>query len=200
MFSSLRRAALDGSLKAARLPLDTAARLTGGADARLTIDRLDATVRDLAGRAFGDDLLREDAGRRHVAADERERALRLRAQARQTRSAADERLAEEESEAERERREAAEKAMARKQTAGRQRDAAKQRAATSTRAAKQEVRRDAERTEETVEARARRERKGALEAKAAALERKEAALTAEDEALRLRRAAAEAKAKRKTKA
>jgi hypothetical protein len=57
---SVPRAALGGYIKAARWPLDRAARLVGGrddgrpGDAELGLDRAEAAVRDAAGAATGD--------------------------------------------------------------------------------------------------------------------------------------------------
>jgi hypothetical protein len=57
------RTAIDSYLKVVRLPVDRAIALfdrdgEGGSGAALAVDRLDATVRDLAGRAVGDEVLR----------------------------------------------------------------------------------------------------------------------------------------------
>ena len=96
---AIPRTAIGGSIKAMRLPLDIAVSLLPGngagprPTAGLALDRIEAHVRDLAGVALGDEVLREDAARRRVAADERERALRLRraaqADAEQRKAAAD---------------------------------------------------------------------------------------------------------------
>jgi hypothetical protein len=94
------RAAVESYLRILRWPVDTAVGMLPGDDigvrpaAQLTVDRADATLRDLAGRVLLDDELRADATRRRVAADERERALELRVEAQQTQQQADERLAE----------------------------------------------------------------------------------------------------------
>src|SRR4051812_3858781 len=99
MLRQISRAAVGGYVKAVRLPLDTAARVAGRGNGRtsgitLALDRAEATARDVAGRALGDAELRHDAGRRRLAADERERALRLRAEAEQHEEIADESLSE----------------------------------------------------------------------------------------------------------
>jgi hypothetical protein len=95
------RAAVDSYLRLVRWPVDTAVGLLPGDDQRgarpaaeLTVDRADATLRGLAGRVLADAELRQDAARRRVAADERERALHLRAEAQRTQRQADDRLSE----------------------------------------------------------------------------------------------------------
>src|SRR5687768_11296672 len=114
---TIPRAAVDVYLRVARLPVDTAVGLLPGDDqgirpaAQLTVDRADATLRDLAGLVLADRELRADAARRRIAADERERALRLRAEARRTKQQADERLGERQESAQ-EGREAAERRAA----------------------------------------------------------------------------------------
>src|SRR5436309_1922129 len=93
------RAAVGGYLKVLRMPLDTAVRVKGrrnggAAGATLALDRAEAAARDVAGIAMGDRRLREDARRRRAAADERERALRLRAEAERHEQRAEARLDE----------------------------------------------------------------------------------------------------------
>ena len=81
------RTALDGSLRLARMPLDTALALLPGngtgraATAALALDRADATTRAVAGALLSDPVLTDDARQRLGAVDERERALRLRVEA-----------------------------------------------------------------------------------------------------------------------
>ena len=78
MIRRIQRGVIDASLKAARLPLDTAARLFGGEKTRIDVDRADAEVRDVAGRVLLDGDLREDARLRRVAAQAKERKRNVR--------------------------------------------------------------------------------------------------------------------------
>src|ERR687893_734832 len=83
------RSAVGGAVKLTRLPLDiVVAMLPGNGNATkpaaaIAVDRFEAALRDAAGIALFDEELREDAARRRIAADERERELRLRAEAEQ---------------------------------------------------------------------------------------------------------------------
>src|SRR5919107_6175664 len=96
---TLPRLAVNGYLTAAKWPVERVARAVGRGNgttsgAELFVDRADAAVRDAIGRVTLDPELRQDAARRSAAADERERALRLRATAQQTKAQADEQLSE----------------------------------------------------------------------------------------------------------
>ena len=193
-----QRAALGGSIRTARLPLDTAVALLGSESAELVLDRADAALRDTAGRLLFDDELRQDAARRRAAVAEREHALRLRTQAEVVNEDAETRVAEREREAERRRQSANEQAKRRKQAATRRREAERDRAARIEQSRKEAAVRSEARVQERVESAAKRERLEALEEKAEALEASEEALTARDEARRLKRAAANAKAQRKS--
>src|SRR4051812_17806879 len=78
--------ALDGYLSVVKRPLDAVAKRTrrngtSASPAELALDRLDATVRETAGRILGDESLQDDARRRRIAASERERALELKVKA-----------------------------------------------------------------------------------------------------------------------
>src|SRR3954453_8833450 len=80
---TIQRTAIGGWLSLARLPIDTALRFAGGnaPGVKLAVDRADATARTLLGALLGDEVLQEDADRRRTAAEERERAQRLRSEA-----------------------------------------------------------------------------------------------------------------------
>lgn len=77
---------LDAYLRFIRKPVDFAVGLLPGqrsgrgAQARLTVDRLDATIRALLGTVLGADDLHADAGMRRQAADETARAAELQRQ------------------------------------------------------------------------------------------------------------------------
>jgi phosphate starvation-inducible protein PhoH len=181
---SIPRFALDQYLRAVKWPLDRAAGMLG---ARTSVDRADATVRGLAGAALGDPELQQDAVRRHVATDERERAQRLRDTAEQISERSDAELQERERQAE-----------VRKETAARGATQRKQRAAQAESRRKAANAKAEARAEEAVEKRAKRERLRTLEEKSAAVEKADDAVTARDEAQRLAGAAARAKSARKS--
>jgi hypothetical protein len=197
------RGAVDGAVKIARLPLDVAvALLPGNGDgarpaAGIAVDRLDANVRQLAGYALLDDELREDARKRLQAADERARALRLRAAAEARTAAADERLADRVEQAEQQRA-AAERRAERERRQAEQRRAANKRAAAQAESKrKQASRRAKAKVEEAIAEDADEARLEQLKAEARALEEREAALVAKDEAQRLQDEATAKKAARK---
>ena len=171
------RTLIDGWMRVARWPADRATGLLPGADdgPRATVtqllDRADAAVRGLAGAVLRDPELQADARRRRIAADERDRAVSLRAEATEAATAV-------------ERRTQARKASVAKR-ADQQERAVEQAAAAA---------------KETAAARAKRERLEVLEERAAALDVEDEALTAADEAQRLEVAAAATKAARKQRA
>jgi hypothetical protein len=169
---SIIRTTVDTSLKAARLPVDTANRVLGRSP--LAIDAVDATVRETAGRLLGDDELRADGVRRRVATEKRVEAERLRGAAKTVEQHADAEAEERKQQAVAKREEADETAKQRKQQAAKQAQERKQQAAA-------------------------RERQRKAEGAEAAAERteREKALVAEDEASRLKAAAGNAKAARK---
>src|SRR3989442_1775457 len=102
------RTAVDGYVRLARRPLDAALGLVDRNGAgTIAVDRVDATVRAIAGAALRDDRLREDATRRREAANERERALRLAAEAELRGQRGADEAVEHRQEAQRTRREAA---------------------------------------------------------------------------------------------
>jgi len=202
---TIPRLALDTYLKAVERPLDRAAGLVGGdgngngtTPAKLAVDRADATVRGIAGAVLGDRELQEDAQRRAIAADKREEALRLRGQAEQVAQSADEELDERKQQAQQRRQQAAKRAQERKQQAEKERKERERKAAQATSKRKAANAKATAKVEETIEERAKRERLEALERKEDALSEREEALTAADEAQRLAKAAAQAKAARKS--
>jgi hypothetical protein len=198
---TISRMAVGGSLKLARLPIDGVLRAAGGSSAvvhaKLAVDRTEAKIRALAGKAFGDEVLQEDARRRGEAANERERAVQLRAEAELRSERADERITAQERAAERRRAQAAETAKRKRQQAQERRDLHKRTAADATRRRRNAAETSAAQEEKVIEERAKLGRLEHLDTKADALEEKEAALRTGDEARRLRAAAANAKAERK---
>jgi hypothetical protein len=198
---AIPRTAIGGSIKVVRLPLDLAVSLMPGDGPRpsagLALDRLEAHVRDIAGVALGDEVLREDAARRRVAADERERALRLRTAAQRRTSEAEERLANTHEVAEEQREQATERARRQRAEADRQRRQRTEGAARverTRRSASERARVDAD---EAIDEQATAARLEQLEREAAALDEQADALSAEAEARRLQDAATRRKAARK---
>jgi len=154
-------------------------------------------MRQLAGYALLDDELREDAARRRVAADERERALRLREAVERASAEADERLADRVDQAEEHRAVAEERAERQRQEAE-QRRAAEARAAAQAETRRKAANRQARaKVDEAIEEQGDEARLEQLKAEAQALEEREAALTAQDEAQRLQDAATAKKAARR---
>jgi hypothetical protein len=198
---TISRMAVGGSLKLARSPIDGVLRAAGGSSpvvhAKLAVDRTEAKIRALAGKALGDEALQEDARRRGRAANERERAVQLRAKAELRSERADERVAAQEREAERRRAQAAQTAKRKRQQAQERRDLHKRTAAEATRRRRNAAETSAAQAEKVIEERAKLGRLEHLDTKADALEEKKAALRTADEARRLRAAAANAKAERK---
>ena len=186
---TIQRNALDSYLKLVRLPIDAAVRFgigrgrsdseSGATPAELAIDRADAGIRAFAGRLIGDDELVQDAQRRRIAADERERAVRLKA------------------EAEQRRQQATETAQRGRQQVKEEEQRAKQEAAEAEQRRKAAARKTAAKTEKAIESEARQQRLEQLDREAKALDEQEKALATADEAQRLEEAAAATKAARK---
>ena len=183
---SLPRAAVGGYIKAVRWPIERVLSLRGG-DGELTVDRAEAAARDVAGTALGDQELRAEAGARFDAADRREHAQDLEAQA--PREAA---------EARQRRTAAVEAARERKRRADRERLQRKRAAARAERDRKDTAQEVVARAHESIDEQAKRERLAQLDQEAAAQAEREEALTARDEARRLEAATAGVKAARKS--
>jgi colicin import membrane protein len=201
---TIPRMALDTYLKAVKWPLDRAARIVGGNGngsvngAEIALDRADASVRGVAGAVLNDGELQQDAQLRRTAADERERALKLRAKAEQISEKSDEELEQRKKQADKRRQQASKTAQQRKQQAEKARKERERKAAEATSRRKAANAKATAKVEESIEERAKRERLETIERKAEAIEEKEEALTASDEAQRLAKAAASAKAARKS--
>ena len=184
------RSAVGGYLKLVRLPIDTGLKLIGrggnGSGAKLATDRVDATAREAAGAVLGDEELKRQGERRHRATDERARAATLRRRAQKTSAKGDAKLEQRTDNAE-QRKQAAAKSAKRRQA----------RAAETERKRKEAARTAAAKAEEKLDERERHARLETLDTKAEALEERQEAVTAADEAQRLEKAAAGAKAERK---
>ena len=202
---SIPRAAVDGSLRLVRVPLDAAiGRLPGNGTgvrptARLALDRADATLRAFAGTILGDSVLREDAEMRRVALKERERAQALRSEAQEQNEEADARLQERQDQVARQRAQAELRAKSRRDAADRERGEKTRRAGELERSRLAASDNAAARADAAINQRAPKARLETLDARSDALRQKEAALSANDEARRLREAASRARAARKAK-
>jgi hypothetical protein len=200
--SNVRRAAIDGWLRVARLPFDTVARLLP-ADrgprnaAMLVIDRADATVRAAVGGILHDDDLCEDAFRRRAAADERRRAIELRMAAEEKQRDSDAQLAEALEGAARVREQAADEADRRLRQADNERAEQELRARLAAAAQERAVQLAREERLAAEDKQAKRERLNVLDEQAEALDREADALMASEDAQLLRDAAGAAKAARK---
>src|SRR3954468_8931726 len=135
---SVTNKAVDGYLKLVRIPLDTAVGLLPGNGngrgpaAGLALDRADATVRTIAGTILRDSDLLHDAQRRRTAADEREKALRLRAAAQRKAQEADAKLESRQDRAAREFKRAERRAGAQREQAKPRREEKKRQAGKAT--------------------------------------------------------------------
>lgn len=200
---TIPRTAVDGYLRLVRVPLDGAISLLPGngtgakPTAQIALDRLDATLRGAIANLLSDTALRDDAERRRIAAQERKRALRLRAKAHVKAEEADSRLEERQQQATDQREQATQRAAVRRQMATREHETKKRRAAKAESDRREASRRTAERKQEALSAQASKERLKTVDAKADALRDKEKELAVRDEARRLRDAAGRAKTQRK---
>jgi hypothetical protein len=203
---TIPRVTLDTYLKGVKLPLDFVAKRIGAdgngaaTPAEIAIDRADAGVRSVAGTVLRDEALLEDATRRRVAADERAKALELRARAADRSEQADQQLDAREEAAEARRAAAAEQARKRKAKAEKERKEREARAKQAEQTRKAAARKSEQQAAERIASEERRAKLETLEKKSEALEEREEALTAADEAQRLADAAAKVKAERKAKA
>src|SRR3954452_19816255 len=128
---TIQRTAIGGWLSLARPPIDTALRFAGGnaSGVKLAVDRADATARTLLGALLGDEVLQEDADRRRTAAEERERAQRLRREADARTAQAEQRVEKRAHKAGERKRQADADAEQRREQAGGRRNARKSGAA-----------------------------------------------------------------------
>jgi colicin import membrane protein len=185
--TDLPRAALGTYIKVLRTPVDIALKATGrGEGAKVAVDRVEASVKEAAGTAVGDKQLKRQGRQSRAAADAREEAIELRAEAEKTAKKGRQK-----------RQSAVNAAEKRRNDAKQRRDAAEQKLSQAAERRKAANTKAAARQEEKIEEEAKRERLEALEREEVALDEREEALTARDEAERLAKEAAAAKAARK---
>ena len=203
---TIPRTAVDSYLKLLRLPADAVARALRPRNGRdgettgveLAVNRAEATLRDVAGSVLRDPQLRDDARHRRAAADERERALTLRGAAERRGEQADAELATRAETAEQHREAAARREREKKERADQTRAAQSRELAQVESRRKAAAEADAKKADDAIEDRSRRARLEQLNAEAQTLEEEQEALTARSESQRLRRAAGETKAARKS--
>lgn len=196
IITAVPRLVVGTTLKIARLPIDTVLKLTGR-DRSLAVDAAEAAVKDATASITGDPQLKAEAGRQRVATDERRQAETLRNAATEAAAKAESDNAARQAEIERDRQTAADQATGRQRSAEQKRDAGKAAAAKAEAERKAAIAKVEATEKERLADVERRERLEQLDREAAALSTQEAALTADDEAQRLKDAAAAAKAQRK---
>jgi translation initiation factor IF-2 len=193
---------LDRYLNLVKQPVDAVARRTRRAGqstspAELLLDRVDATVREAAGRILGDETLQDDARRRRTAASERERALELKAEAEVKTQNADQEFARRQRAAD-ERRQSAERRADEEKQRIEQEKQAKERAVEQTAAQRKSANRKVASTVEgAIDDKADKNRLQQLQVESDALREEEEALAAAATAKTLSTAAGKAKATRK---
>jgi len=196
------RTLVDGGLTLARWPLAGMISLLPGDDtgrresARLSLDRIDASIRGAIGGMLADPVLSNDAQRRRTAAETRADAQNLRAAAERTADRADAELQERRRESAQQRQQAERQAEATRAQARQSASATPSRSVRLNAAAWKQPQ-GGRAARETIEKAAPKARLEALEAKDEALKEKEKALAARDEARRLRSAATRAKKARR---
>jgi hypothetical protein len=201
---AIPRAAVNSSLRVARLPFDAAINLLPGDGtgikpaAAAAVDRVDAGTRSLLGLVLNDTELREDARQRREALAGRQRAGNLREEAERKSAQADEQLERRQEKAAQTRRRASQRANSRREAARHDEEEKRRRAAEAEKERLEANQRTTERVEEVLDQREPRERLDALTAQDEAQREKEKELAARDEARRLEHAAEQAKADRKT--
>lgn len=198
---TLQTTAIDRYLRTVQAPIRMAAKLIGGENTRqgsaLFIDRADATVRRAVGRLLNNDELQADANARLAAAEERERAIELRAAADRKNAQADSEFTDAQREAEHKRVETKERAERQQAQIEKTKSEQEQRIEREERQRKAVVADAKTQADEALEIAEKKKRLDQLNSEAEALAAKEAALDTNEEAHRLKQSAAATKARRK---
>ena len=194
--------ALDGYLNLVKRPVDAVARRTrrdgfATSPAELVLDRIDATVRETAGRIFGDETLQDDARKRRVAASERERAMELKVEAEVKTQEADQEFARRQRAADERRQQAERRAEEEKQRIEQEKQAKEREVEKTAAQRKASNRKVASTVEGAIDDKADKNRLQQLQVEAEALREEEKALGAQAAAKTLSTAAGKAKASRK---
>lgn len=194
--------ALDGYLNLVKRPVDAIARRTRReglttSPAELTLDRIDAAVRETAGRILGDETLQDDARKRRLAASERERALELKIEAEVKTQQADQEFSQRQQAAEQRRQQAERRAQEEKQRIEQEKQAKEREVEKAASQRKATNRKVASTVEGAIDDKADKGRLQQLQVEAEALREEEKALGAQAAAKTLSSAASKAKAVRK---
>jgi hypothetical protein len=194
--------ALDGYLSVIKRPIDAVARRSrrdgeATSAAELLVDRIDATVRETAGRLLGDEAVQDDARRRRLAAAERGRALELKATAEVKTQEADKDFVRRQQAADDRRQQAERRAGEEKQRIEQEKQAKEREVAQAAAERKSNSRKIASTVEGAVDDKADKDRLQQLDVEATALREEEKALAAQAAAKNLSSAADKAKANRK---
>jgi hypothetical protein len=196
---AIPRRAVESSLSIARLPVEQAARLVSRGDAvTVVLDRADAALRGLAGVALRDSVLQDEAARLSTAANERQRAGRLRIAAEEEAARQEAKANETRSKASKTREQAAKQANARRERIEDEKEARERELSERESKKKQAVKTAEAEIEESIDSEAKRARLAQLDEEAESLEEHREALKSKNEAQRLAKAAARAKQERKT--
>lgn len=198
---TITKSAVDLTLRASLAPWSKVARFTRfGRDRtsplEVAVGRVDAAVREAAGRLLSDDELLAEAVRLRAAADNRSLAADLHDEAEEREAAAEERRRQREAQAEDVREQAAEKTQEKKAVA--KQSASKRRSGVKKQAQKrkQTVRKAAAKKREQISKAEREARLAELDEKEQALEAAEDVLSEEERAARLKRSAEATRAAR----
>lgn len=199
----LRRGALDLWLKGARLPLTAAETVvkrgedTSSWPPSVAFEKLEATVKDLVGRAVRDEQLVALARLQRAEVAKRDQAIRKRAEADAIRAAAEQQADAEREELQDLRAEVEARADEREEQVDQVRTTAKRQVEARASKKKAAARRSAAATKQANATKAKQAEKKRLEEEARAMRAKEAAVDAEGEVLDLDRAARAKKAARR---
>jgi hypothetical protein len=194
---------IDGYLRLMRRPIDVVVgllpdgRVRSAAAARLAVDRVDASIRAVAGAALKDESLRDDARRRRATASERSRAVELRREAEGGERQAEDRLATSHEQATQRRARASSTATSRRELAAEKQQARTRSAEESERRRLAVSRQQEDRFDDQIDSAVAEARLPAVQQQAEALGEHEVALEEHDEAQRLGEAAARIKRERK---
>ena len=198
---TMTRSAVDLYLRALLAPAKGVARFTRfGRDQtsrlEVAVGRVDASLREAAGRVLSDDELLADAVRRRAAADNRSLAVDLHEEAEERRAEATEQRREREAQAEKVRTRAEERAEQEKAKTEQATEHRRRAVREQARSRKQATRKAAARKKESISKTERAARLAELEEKEQALDSTEKALSEQERAARLKQAAGNTKAAR----
>jgi DNA anti-recombination protein RmuC len=199
---TLTRSAVDLSVRTALAPWTAVARFTrfGGdrtSPLEVAVGRIDAAVREFAGRALFDDELVQDAARRRAAADNRSVAIELHQEAEKREQEAEQRRQQREAQAEEVRERTEQVADQKREQAEQKASQRKQAVKKSANARKQAVSKAAAKKREQIAKAEREARLEELEETEEALDAEQRAIAEQKRAERLKSSAAATRAARR---